>query len=174
MDEIDNTITKKLVENCRVTYRELAEITDMSVSAIHKRINKLVDEGNIEAFVARPSIIALKSIWFIVSGTSKAKSVDDLSKELGQHENIDFVGIAGGKFMYIAGYLRNISELQELSTFISKTAQISEPTVGIIDTPYMTMIDLNYKEKNMKFYSSDIDLSNLKELFHVGPEEFID
>ena len=42
------------------------------------------------------------------------------------------------------------------------------------DTPYMTMIDLNYKEKSMKFYSSDIDLSNLKELFHVGPEGFID
>jgi DNA-binding Lrp family transcriptional regulator len=139
MDEIDNIITKKLIENCRVTYRELAEITDMSVSSIHKRINKLVDEGNIKAFVARPSIIALKSIWFIVSGTSKAKSVDDISKELGQHENIDFVCIAGGKFMYIAGYLRNISELQELSTFISKNAQISEPTVGIIDTPYMTM-----------------------------------
>ena len=42
------------------------------------------------------------------------------------------------------------------------------------DTPYMTMVDLNHKEKCMKFYSSDIDLSNLKELLHVGPEEFID
>lgn len=42
------------------------------------------------------------------------------------------------------------------------------------DTPYITMADLNYKEKIMKFYSSDIDLSNLKELFSVGPEGFRD
>ena len=39
MDEIDLIIIRKLLlENSRLTYRELAEITNMSVSAIHNRI----------------------------------------------------------------------------------------------------------------------------------------
>ena len=44
MDEIDFIILKKLMENSRVTYRELAELIDMSVSTIHKHINKFEDE----------------------------------------------------------------------------------------------------------------------------------
>ena len=138
MDEIDFTILKKLLENSRLTYRELAERVSMSVSAIHKRINSLVDNKIIEAFTAQPSSIALKSLWIIIFGTSKAKSMDLLSKELGQHESIKFVAITVGKFLYISAFLRDISELQEYSVYVSKTAQISEPTVGIVNMPYMT------------------------------------
>jgi DNA-binding Lrp family transcriptional regulator len=45
MDEIDLIIVRKLLENSRLTYRELATIFDMSVSAMHKRIKNLVDDG---------------------------------------------------------------------------------------------------------------------------------
>lgn len=139
MDEIDVILIKKLFENSRITYRELAEEIDMSVSAIHKRIKSLEDTGIINAYTARPTVLALKSLWTIIFGTSKAKSMETVSKELGQHENTEFVGITGGKFLYISGFLRNISELQEYSTFVSNTAQISQPTVGIINVPYETI-----------------------------------
>ena len=45
MDEIDFIILKKLIENSRVTYRELAEIIGMSITTIHKRMKSLVDDG---------------------------------------------------------------------------------------------------------------------------------
>jgi len=64
MDEIDFIILKKLLENSRITYRELAEIIEMSVSAIHKRIEKLVEDGIIDGYIARPSMLALKSMGF--------------------------------------------------------------------------------------------------------------
>lgn len=88
MDETDFIILKKLLENSRVTYRELAEIIDMSVSSTHKRINKLLDDEVIEAFTARPSAIALKFLSVIIFGTSNAKSLDAVSKELGQSKQI--------------------------------------------------------------------------------------
>jgi len=138
MDEIDFLLLKKLIGNSRLTYRELADMADLSVSATHKRINKLIDEGIIETFVARPSIFALKSLWVIIFGTSKAKSMNVVSKEIGQHENTVFIGIAGQKSLYIYALLRNISELQEFSIFVSKTAQINEPIVGIVNVPYIT------------------------------------
>lgn len=138
MDEIDFFLLKKLVENSRFTYRELAEMTDFSVSATHKRIKKLIEGGIIEAFRARPSIIALKSLLVIIFGTSKVKSIDTISDELGQHESIIFVGIAGQKSLYVYALLRDVSELQEVSIFVSKTAHISEPIVGIVNVPYIT------------------------------------
>jgi len=149
MYEIDLFIIRKLLENSRLTYRELADMNDMSVSAIHKRVRKLEDDGIINSYIARPSIIALKYLWIAIFGTSHAKSMDVVSKELGQHENVSMVAITGGKFIYIKAYLRNISELQEYSSFVSKVAQISEPTVGIVDVPFVTtpepLTSIDYK-----------------------------
>lgn len=138
MDEIDLILMRKLLENSRLTYRELAEMKNMSVSAIHKRIKKLEEDEIITAYIAQPSIVALKCLFIIIFGTSDAKSMDAVSKELGQHESIRFVGIAGGKFLYITAYLRDISELQDYGSYVSNTAQIKEPTIGIINIPYIT------------------------------------
>jgi len=139
MDEIDLIILKKLNENSRLTLRELAQITDISVSAIHKRIKNLEDCGNISGYIARPSIIALKCLWVMIFGTSNAKSMDAISKELGQHESVMFVAITGGKFLLISGYLRDITELQDYSSYVSKTAQMNEPTIAIYDVRYKTV-----------------------------------
>ncbi len=138
MDEIDLIIVRKLLENSRLTYRELAEIANMSVGAIHKRIKSLIDDETIDAFIARPSVYALKSLHVATFGISSARSMDALSKELGQNENIYFVAVAGGKFLYIVAYLRDISELQDYTTFVSKTSKINNPTIGIINVPYIT------------------------------------
>jgi Lrp/AsnC family leucine-responsive transcriptional regulator len=137
LDETDLFIIKKLFENSRFTYRELANMTNMSVSAVHKRIKSLEDSGVINAYTARPNVSALNGLWIIIFGTSKAKSMEAISKELGQHENIEFIAIAGAKFLYVSGFLRNISELQDYSSYVSATAQISQPTIGIIDLPYI-------------------------------------
>ena len=139
MDETDFFLLKKFLENSRVTYRELADLTDMSVSAIHKRIKSLEGGGFINAYIARPSFIALKYLLVLIFGTSNAKSMDALSKELGQHESIFYIGITGGKYIYISAFLKDISELQEYSTYVSNTAQISEPTIGIVNMPYLTI-----------------------------------
>ena len=149
MDEIDLFIIRNLLENSRLTFRKLADMTDMSVSAIHKRIRNLEDDGIINAYIARPSIIALKYLWVAIFGTSNAKSMDLVSKELGQHENISMVSITGGKFLYIKAYLRDISELQEYSSYVSRVAHISDPSIGIVNVPYITtpepLTSIDYK-----------------------------
>ncbi len=139
MDKTDYFLLKRLLENSRVTYRELADMTNISVSAVHKRIKYLEDEGFINTFIARPSSIALKYLTVIIFGTSTSKSMDELREELGQHESVFYIAIAGAKYVYVSAFLRDISELQEFGNYVSKTAQISEPTIGILNMPYLTM-----------------------------------
>ena len=136
LDEIDLLIQQKLLANSRITYRELAEITDISVSAVHKRLKKMEEEEIITAYNARPSILALNYIPVLIFGISNAKAIDALCKELGQHESIFSITIASGKFLYISAYLKNISELQEYSSYVSREAELNDPTVGIFGTPY--------------------------------------
>jgi DNA-binding Lrp family transcriptional regulator len=111
----------------------------MSVSAVHKRINHLIDDNIINAFIARPSLIALKYLCVLIYGTSNAKSMDEVSKELGKHESIYYIGISGGKYLQISAYLKDITELHDYSSYVSKTAQISEPTICILNVPYLTL-----------------------------------
>ena len=136
MDEIDLLILQNLLGNSRLTYRELAGITDISVSAVHKRLKKMEEEEIITAYNARPSILALNYLPVLIFGTSSAKSIDALCKELGQHESIFSITIASGKFLYISAYLKNISELQEYGSYVSRVAQINDPTIGIFGTLY--------------------------------------
>lgn len=149
MDEIDLILMRKLLKNARMTFRELADITNMSVSAVYKRINNLIDDEIIEAFIARPSFLTLKYLTVTIFGTSKAKSMDAISKELEQHENIYGIVIASGKFLMIVGLLRDISELQEFSVFVSRTAQFDDSTIGIVNLPFITtpepLTSIDYK-----------------------------
>lgn len=149
MDEIDLLIQQKLMENSRLTYMELAEITNMSVSSVHKRIKKLENDDIITAYIARPSIFALNYLAVVIYGYSNVKSIDAVCEELGQHESIISIAIASGKFLYISALLRNISELQDYSSYVSRTAQISDPTIGIVNVPYTSfpkpLSNIDYK-----------------------------
>ena len=138
MDETDFLICKTLMRNSRMTFRNLADMTNMSVSGIHKRIKKLVDNGDILEFVAIPSMISLKFLMVIIFGTSSAESRLNVVKELIQHENIYTVNRAGGKFLYINSFIRDITELQDFTSYVSKTAHINDPTVGILNKYYLT------------------------------------
>jgi len=75
--------------------------------------------------------------------------MDIVSKELGQHEGVNMVCIMAGKFLYIKVYVRNISDLQEYSSHLTKVAHMSEPNVGINNVPYITapepLTSIDYK-----------------------------
>jgi Lrp/AsnC family transcriptional regulator, leucine-responsive regulatory protein len=136
MDELDLFIVKKLMKNARLSYSDLAHETDLTITAVHKRVQKLLENGTIKGFIARPNIATLKGIMVGVWGTSKARSIDDVCARLGDHDGISFVAMLSGKFLYILASLRDISELQNYSSFVAKTSEIENPTLGIINIPY--------------------------------------
>jgi len=136
MDKKDLLIAKKLLENCRITYRELADILNLSVNAVYKRVQNMLDSGLILAFTAKPSLIALGGIEVLIFGRTTSQNLDKLSKRLGKHESVYFVGLAAGNWIYVGAYLRNIAELHEFTTFITKTADLTDSKTCIKKSPY--------------------------------------
>jgi DNA-binding Lrp family transcriptional regulator len=121
--------------NSRTSYRELADKLDLSVTAVHNRIQALIDMGVIRKFTASPSILAQKAIHVLIFGNTKAHSVKALKPKLEQNPLIYWLSVGGGNELYAGAYLRDISELNELACFVKETAQIPEPTIGLTFSP---------------------------------------
>lgn len=131
MDKVDVTLCQLLLANSRRSYRELADKLNLSVTAVHKRIQSLVDLGIIRKFTAKISLGALKAIHIIIFGASKLISLQNLDAELAKHGSIYWLAIGGGNFLYVGAYLRTVTELEPLISYVKDVAGILEPTVGI-------------------------------------------
>lgn len=125
-----------LLANSRQSYSELAEKLNLSVNAIHKRIQLLIETSVISKFTAKASIFASKAVVVYLFGTSQLNSFQGLPEKMKAEGSIYWLAIGGGKFLYIGAYLRDINELESLTSFVTKEAGIPEPTVGIMSVPY--------------------------------------
>ncbi len=142
-----------LLTQSRTSYRELADKLNLSVTAVHNRIQALIDMGIIRQFIARPSIIAQNAIHVLIIGASKTENIRSLTPKLAKHGSIYWLAVGGGNILFIGAYLKNISELEELTSFVKENAQIPEPTVGITRSP----IPANLKNLKLETELCDLD-----------------
>ena len=134
MDRTDITLCILLLGNSRAPYQELANKLGLSVNAVHKRIKALVDARIIRVFTARLSLLALEVVTVWIFGRSTANS-SDLHMRLRKHRSTYWVAYSGGSYMYVGGYLRELSQLEGYVDFVKREAQMEDPIVGIMPLP---------------------------------------
>jgi DNA-binding Lrp family transcriptional regulator len=132
MDRTDISLCMFLMANSRTPYHELAARLGLSINAVHKRIGAMANLGIIRAFTAHPSLSFLGAIAVWVYGRSEAAHPGDLHLRLETDERTYWVANSGGGYVYVGGYLRDISELDEYVGFVKREGEIGNPTVGII------------------------------------------
>jgi DNA-binding Lrp family transcriptional regulator len=142
-----------LSANSRLSYAELAEKLNLSVNAVHKRIQLLIETGVICKFTAKVGQLGANAIVVFISGISQLGSFQDLPAKMKTHGSIYWLAEGGGKFLYIGAFLRNLSELPYLIDFVKKEAGISEPKVGI-------MANANF-QSSLKLKPADLILCDL-------------
>ncbi len=135
MDKNDLILSQLLMANSRLPYRDLADKLGLSVNAVHRRIQALIETGIIRAFTAKISLSALNAFGVLVFGKSETQSIDEACEKLGNHDLTYWVGVGGGNHLYIGAYLRSISELESYVDFVKEEAQMLDPTVGINPPP---------------------------------------
>ena len=160
LDKNDVILCQLLLANSRTSYRELAEKLDLSVTAVHNRIQSMMDAGIIRRYNATISLVAKTAIHILIYGTSKTTSVNTLKPKLAAQGSIYWLAVAGGNILYIGAYLRDIAELDELVRFVKETAQIEQPTVGITTSP----IPPSLKMMTVKTKLSDLDYKIIRAL----------
>jgi len=137
MDKTDLVLCQLLLGNSRFSYRELADTLNLSVTAVHKRIQDLIASGVIRKFTAKLSLFQLGAVHVLVFGSSKLNSVQSLLGQFESNSLVYWLAVGGGNYLYVGAYLQSISELEGLVNFVKETAEIPEPTVGITTSPML-------------------------------------
>jgi DNA-binding Lrp family transcriptional regulator len=132
MDSIDVRLCMFLMTNSRTPYHELAGMFGLSINAVHKRIKALIEMGIIRGFTARVSLSSLKVTTVWVYGRSSAEHPGEAHLGLKNNDSTYWVANSGGGYIYVGGYLRDLSELDSYVSFVKTEAGIDDPTVGIL------------------------------------------
>lgn len=132
MDQTDIALCRLLQVNSRVPYHELASKLGLSINAVHKRIRGLVKLGIIRSFRARVSLFALDALNAWVFGRSESAHLDDMHLRLKKNDSTYWVANSGGGYVYVGGYLRDVSQLESYTSFVAHEVEMASPTVGIL------------------------------------------
>jgi Lrp/AsnC family leucine-responsive transcriptional regulator len=131
MDDTDRKLLILMGANPRIHVRELAKKLGISRQAVDRRMQALTKTGVIKGMIAGISIPYLDAVPVTVFGRSAAASIEKTLDRLGESEFTRRVVVAGGNFLYVVGFLRNISELGSYVEFVKRAGEMPEPTVGI-------------------------------------------
>jgi len=168
MDDTDRKLLTLLEANPRTHFRELAKRVGISRQAVHRRMQVLTDIGVIKGAIAGISIAYLDAVPMAVSGISKTASIEETLDRLGESEFTRRVVVAGGNYLYVVGFLRNISELGSYVEFVRQAAKMPEPTVGIycLDDGLMPGYSVDGSGKRKQSYKelSPLDLKIIASL----------
>ncbi|MFX1570232.1 MAG: Lrp/AsnC family transcriptional regulator [Promethearchaeota archaeon] len=160
MDEVDLKIILLLMNNSRLTYREIADHLGLSVNAVYKRIQILIDIRTIEKFTAKLKPYAINAIYTFIFGQCNAQDMDKAIIELGKHDITWQIVLSSRNYAYIGAMLENIHQLDEYSSYVSQTLKIQSPKIGLLSGVHYTA-PIPYivpKSRSMTYDKLDLEI----------------
>ena len=134
MDEIDLKISILLTKNSRIPYRKMANEVELSVNAVHSRVQKMIDIGMIQEFYTKISLKAFKGVAVVsVEGESKYDNIKDLIDKLGENNRTFKVISASGNYVYVHGLLKDVTQMNEYIDSVQKEAELKNTEIFMPD-----------------------------------------
>ncbi len=131
MDEQDLRLIQLLVHDPRATYRELADHLEMSVQAVHRRIQLLQESKVLMGFTTTLAMPYLEAIPVTIHGRAPGRTKKEIAAALEKNELVSGVLFGSGGVLVISALLRKVSELDRLIDTIRSTTGMVQPWVGI-------------------------------------------
>jgi len=171
MDETDFRLCLLLRENSRIPYRELADKVELSVNAVHSRVNNLVESGIIGGFHTNLGDGAIKeSLKILIHGESRFEELDEVIGELSKDENTFKMFSTSDEYLYIHGVLPDISEMSDYVEYIPEVAGIDTPEVFLPSVPKTSKNEVfELKQTDYEIINS-LHLDSRKSLSQVADE----
>ncbi len=159
MDKTDVILSMLLLSNSRRSYRELADTLNLSVTAVHNRIQSLVEAGVIRKFTAKLNVFTSDAIHVLIFGNSKTTQISGVRAKLEKQGSIYWLTLGGGNYLYIGVYLRHLAELEAVVNYVKGAAEMPEPTVGLTSTPMAFPISA-FEKMDKRLYKLDYEIIN--------------
>ena len=135
MDQVDILLSLLLSKNSRMPLRSLAEHLSLSPSAVHKRMQDLIDLGIIQRFTTGLTFKTLPGFIVTLNGRSKASSLQKNMQQIGKHTAVYKIVIAAGNYVYIHAVLPDLAELETFTNTVQEQADLTNPEIVLIPPP---------------------------------------
>lgn len=135
VDEVDVALSRMLLRNARTPYSELGKELGLSPQMVHRRVQNLIDSEIIRGTYAALSFKAMKAMWVIVHGWARVNSVDEGARLLREDPHVAVMQVASGNYVYVHGNVTDAVGLAQFVTSVQSSLSMSEPQVGIVQTP---------------------------------------
>jgi DNA-binding Lrp family transcriptional regulator len=130
MDEVDIRICQMLMQDSRIPLREMGERLNLTVAAVHRRVQTLQDLGIIRAYTGNLSLNHLGAVSILIHGWTKG-NVDALSKKLEADNQTYAMLVAAGNYLFVMGYLEKIEHLDAYAEHVKGVCELESPIIGI-------------------------------------------
>lgn len=131
MDGSDRRLIGLLVHDPRATYRDLADAMGISVQAVHRRIQQLLDIKVVLGFTATISSAYLEAVPVTVCGRSMNRTREETIRALDDNDLVAGVLFGSGGMVYVQGVLRKGGELDRFYDHVRKAARLKDPWIGL-------------------------------------------
>jgi DNA-binding Lrp family transcriptional regulator len=132
MDEFDVALYHLLLRDPRLTYRELAERMGISLQAVHKRMQNLLDAGVLVGTgAAIPDRYLNATSVFIFGRMSTERPLKEVVAELGRTGEIGFVMLCSNNVIYVSGCLRRVADIEPLHEQVRRICQMDDSVLAI-------------------------------------------
>lgn len=123
MDEKDMLILSELVKDARKTLSELAEMLDMSISSVHKRVKKLEKEGVIERYttIVNPDMFDTVTAFLLISAENPEKIFNNI-KSIG--DVVEAYKALGNFNMVVKVRSNDLDRIGEITSNISSMEDV--------------------------------------------------
>lgn len=131
LDNLDRRILNELVENPRISYRELARKLGVSVGTVHLRIRKLLAKGIIKGFTVQLDLSKIGyDITALILVKVDGKHIIDVERDVAKYTNVCAVYDVTGEFdVIVVAKFKTIKELNSfVKTLLAKPYVISTNT----------------------------------------------
>lgn len=131
MDQQDLQLIQLRVHEPRATYSDLADALDLSVQAVHRRIQLLQGSKIILGTTVTLSTQYLEAVPVTIYGRSTGGTKAEITRGFESNDRISGVLFGSGGVLTINVLLRRISELNEVLNDVMETARMPYPWAGI-------------------------------------------
>jgi Lrp/AsnC family transcriptional regulator, leucine-responsive regulatory protein len=139
MEEMDRRILRRLALDGRMSFTDLAKETGLSTSAVHQRVRRLEQRGDILGYraILDSRQIGLPLTAFVSLTPIDPAAPDDVPERLAEVlEIVECHSVAGAESYILKVRVGEPGDLEELLGRIRSLANVSTRTTIVLSTPY--------------------------------------
>jgi DNA-binding Lrp family transcriptional regulator len=131
MNELEYKAFSLLVQNPRISYREMGSRLGISTTVVHKFM-QLAYQSRAFNTVAVISTSYVKATMVTISGRMETeRSIDEIVEDLRRNDNVLYYMICSSNMLYVAGLMRRTNDMGPFLKFVRETCHMKEPILAI-------------------------------------------